>query len=131
MIRLFTGLLVAGSISVLSGQSPATPFEVATLRKNTAKACTGRWDFRTAHGTVTAENAPLLRIIGRAYRLTDDRISGPPWLDSECYDIKAKAACGSDIVTTVRDQLGLRLEQQRGLVDIVKILGIDKLPTRN
>ena len=38
---------------------------------------------------------------------------------------------GSDIVTAVREQLGLRLEQQRGLVDIVKVLGIDKLPTRN
>lgn len=41
---------------------------------------------------VTAENAPLLRIISRAFNLTDDRISGPAWIDSECFDIKAKAS---------------------------------------
>jgi uncharacterized protein (TIGR03435 family) len=24
--------------------------------------------------------------------MTDDRVSGPAWLDSECYDIRAKAS---------------------------------------
>ena len=43
---------------------------------------------------VNAENAPLLRIVSRAYHLTDDRVSGPVWLDSQCYDIRAKAARG-------------------------------------
>lgn len=55
-------------------------------------ACMGRWDFRASHGALTAENAPLLRILSRAYNLTDDRVSGPAWLDQACYDIKAKAA---------------------------------------
>jgi uncharacterized protein (TIGR03435 family) len=45
-----------------------------------------------SHGTVTAENAPLLRIISRAYNLTDDRVSGPAWIESQCYDIRAKAS---------------------------------------
>jgi len=65
-------------------------FDVASVRPNHTAGCRGRWDFRASHGTVTAENAPLLRIISRAYNLTDDRVSGPAWIDSECYDIKAK-----------------------------------------
>lgn len=52
----------------------------------------GPWDFSVANGAVNAVNAPLLRIVSRAYGLTDDRVSGPAWLDSECYDIHSKAA---------------------------------------
>jgi uncharacterized protein (TIGR03435 family) len=215
-------------------------FDVASVRPNHTKRCMGRWDFSTSHGTVTAENSPLLRIVSRAYNLTDDRVSGPAWMDSECYDIKAKAAgdparpdlmamlrellkerfhlaahresderpifvlsvdkggprmqpysekasvpssnggilfmarhlpdlCerigkvtgrpvidktgldgdymivltylaftstdpsnpASDIFSAVRDQLGLRLQSQRGVVDVLKIDSIDKVPTGN
>lgn len=213
-------------------------FEAASVRPSRA-ACQGRWDFSAAHGTVTAENAPLLRIISRAYNLTDDRISGPAWLDSECYDIHAKASTNTPdrdlmqmlqsllterfhliarhapeerpvfalvidkaglkmknygdktaqspsregrilfmarhmpdlcerlgkvtgrpvidktgltgdyqieltypplgandadlatIFSAVRDQLGLRLESQRGVVDTLKIVSVDKIPTGN
>jgi len=31
----------------------------------------------------------------------------------------------------VRDQLGLKLESQRGVVDTLKIVSIDKVPTGN
>jgi uncharacterized protein (TIGR03435 family) len=72
-----------------------SPFEVASVRANRKLRCLGRWDFTAARGSVTAENAPLRRIISRAYNLTDDRVSGPGWIDSECYDIKAKAAAGT------------------------------------
>jgi uncharacterized protein (TIGR03435 family) len=71
---------------------PQPRFEVASVRMNRTAACLGRWDFRTSHGTLTAENAPLRRIISRAYQLTDDRVSGPSWIDSQCYDIRAKAS---------------------------------------
>jgi uncharacterized protein (TIGR03435 family) len=37
----------------------------------------------------------------------------------------------SDILSAVRDQLGLRLESQRGVVDILKIDSVDKVPTAN
>ena len=36
-----------------------------------------------------------MRIISRAYNLTDDRVSVPAWVESECY-IRAKAA-SSDV----------------------------------
>lgn len=48
---------------------------------------------RIANVTATLQqNVTLRRIISRAYGLTDDPVSGPAWLDSECYDIRAKAS---------------------------------------
>ena len=82
LIALFATLLIAQQ------------FDVASVRPNHTAGCRGRWDFNASRGQVTAENAPLMRIISRAFNLTDDRISGPSWLDSECYDIRAKAAGG-------------------------------------
>jgi len=224
--------------------SPDLPFDVASVKPNRTAGCRGRWDFSTSHGTLSADNAPLLRIISRAYNLTDDRVAGPAWLESECYDIKAKAPASvldrdlmrmlqtllkerfhlvaqreaderpilalvidkggskmhaygdkvsvaspstngrilfmarrlpdlcerlgkvtgrpvidktgldgdymivltypplnstdgdpsepaSDIFAAVRDQLGLRLEAQRGAVEILKIASVDKIPTEN
>jgi uncharacterized protein (TIGR03435 family) len=37
----------------------------------------------------------------------------------------------SDILSAVRDQLGLRVESQRGTVEILKVDSIDKVPTEN
>ncbi len=94
--RIVFVLCAMGAVhSVLQAQRPAPPelrFEVASVKPNRTAACRGRWDFSTSHGTLTAENAPLLRIVSRAYFLTDDRVSGPAWLESECYDIWAKAS---------------------------------------
>ena len=78
-------------LALLAQNSPQLRFDAASVRPSRA-ACQGRWDFSIAHGAVTAVNAPLLRIISRAYNLTDDRVSGPAWLDTECYEIRAKAA---------------------------------------
>jgi uncharacterized protein (TIGR03435 family) len=231
------------ALAAAHAQSPELRFDVASVKQNRAADCRGRWDFTASHATVTAENAPLRRIISRAYRLTDDRISGPAWIDSQCYDIRAKAPAGTpdrdlmamlqtllferfhliarresderpvffllidkagtklsadgdknwkpptgdgrvlfmarhlsdlcerlatvagrpvidktgldgsyqieftyvpfgtvagdpsdsgaDIFSAVRDQLGLKLEAQRGMVEILKIESIDKVPTRN
>ena len=71
--------------------APGLHFDVASVRQNKRGDCRGRWDFRHSQGRVIAENAPLRRIISRAFNLTDDRVSGPDWLDSTCYDIQAKA----------------------------------------
>jgi len=37
----------------------------------------------------------------------------------------------SDIFSAVRDQLGLLLQSQRGVVDVLKIESVDKVPTEN
>jgi uncharacterized protein (TIGR03435 family) len=67
-------------------------FDAASVRPNRRAACSGPWDISTSHGTFTAVNAPLRRIISRAFELTDDRVAGPSWLDSTCYDIRATAS---------------------------------------
>ncbi len=59
-------------------------FDVASVRLNRTFACQGRWDFTAVHGSVNAVNAPLKRIISRAYNLTDDRVIGPSWIESAC-----------------------------------------------
>ena len=92
-------------MAVAFAQPPEPHFEVASVRINRKMACMGRWDFRTSHGALTAENAPLLRILSRAYNLTDDRVSGPAWLDQACYDIRAKAspnASESEVMAMLR-----------------------------
>jgi len=90
-------------------------FDAASVRPNRTAGCHGRWDFRASHGSVTAVNAPLLRIISRAYNMTDDRVLGPGWMEAECYDIAAKA---SDSVTDHDLQLMLQalLEERFHLV---------------
>lgn len=75
-----------------TAKPPELRFDVASVRPNRIAGCRGRWDFSASRGAVYAENAPLLRIVSRAYNLTDDRVSGPAWMESECYDIQAKAA---------------------------------------
>jgi uncharacterized protein (TIGR03435 family) len=244
-IRWIGSLLFAIGAARCPAQTAASAelrFDVATVRLNRQAACRGRWDLTAARGVVTAVNAPLLRIISRAYNLTDDRVSGPAWIESQCYDIRAKTSAGvpdrdlmpmlrtllrerlhlvaqresgerpifalvadkggtklhpygdkverpsypgatlfmvrhlpdlcerigkvtgrpvvdktgldgdyqieltylpfgstnpdasdpaPDIIAAVRDQLGLRLEAQRGVVDILKIDNIDRVPTEN
>jgi uncharacterized protein (TIGR03435 family) len=78
-------------LTLLAQNSPRVRFEAASVRPSRA-ACQGRWDFSFSNGKLTAQNAPLLRIISRAYNLADDRVSGPAWLESECYDIRAEAS---------------------------------------
>ena len=87
---ILPAILVASS--ALHAQTLEGRFEAASVKAILKDGCHGRWDFSASHGTVSAQNAPLLRIISRAYNLTDDRIAGPAWLDSQCYDITAKAA---------------------------------------
>jgi uncharacterized protein (TIGR03435 family) len=37
----------------------------------------------------------------------------------------------STIFSAVRDQLGLKLESQRGVLETLKIVSVDKVPTGN
>jgi uncharacterized protein (TIGR03435 family) len=46
------------------------------------------------NGTFTAELASLRLLISLAYGLIEERIEGPAWLDTEKYDITAKAPAG-------------------------------------
>ncbi len=83
---------LASSAYLTRTQRPEPHLDAATVRQNRKDACRGRWDLRAEHGTVTAQNAPLLRIISRAFELTDGRVIAPSWLETTCYDIQADLA---------------------------------------
>jgi uncharacterized protein (TIGR03435 family) len=80
--------VIAATAVALWAEPPA--FEVALVKPNH----TGEYP-RTypllQNGTFTAEIASLKTLIVVAYGLVEMRIAGPDWLDTEKYDITAKA----------------------------------------
>jgi uncharacterized protein (TIGR03435 family) len=84
---------VGGIVSLPSAQAPQSPaFEVASVKPNKS----GPFDLQRLviqpGDRVTATNVPLLIIIQAAYRLDRAQIlGGPSWLNSERFDITAKA----------------------------------------
>jgi uncharacterized protein (TIGR03435 family) len=68
-------------------------FEVASV-KRTANTPSGRMTFEaSAGGRLTAENMPFRLLIQHAYGVRPFQITGgPPWIDSERYDVIAKAS---------------------------------------
>lgn len=139
--RTYSLLVVAGMFPCAIGAqtiSPELRFDVASVKPNRTDECRGRWDFSTSHGALRAENAPLLRIISRAYGLTDDRVVGPAWIDSQCYDILAKAAnTASDhdlllmLQTLLKERFHLvarRESEERGMLALVIDKGGAKIP---
>src|SRR5579872_3311036 len=94
--RLHFGF-IAGllSTSVCSQERPLGPvFEVASVRPHDRNVTSGGFAFQ--HGRLTISNAPLRNLIRNAYKVHDFQISGgPSWMDSERFDILAKAPEGS------------------------------------
>jgi uncharacterized protein (TIGR03435 family) len=61
----------------------------------------------------------MLRIVSRAFGLTDDRVAGPSWMDSHCYDIHAKAPAGSSdrdlmpmLQTLLRERFHMEVQRE-------------------
>jgi uncharacterized protein (TIGR03435 family) len=64
-------------------------FEVASVKVNTSGAPASG----DAKGDrLTLYNMPLKVIVARAYQVTNDKVTGPAWLDTDSYDIVAKFA---------------------------------------
>jgi uncharacterized protein (TIGR03435 family) len=78
----------------LPNQSDPSPaFEVASVRvARTGEFQEDREDIRSSPGSLTMRHVSLNSCIKWAYGLNDFQISGPAWLDSEKFDIVAKAA---------------------------------------
>jgi uncharacterized protein (TIGR03435 family) len=74
------------------GQQPISAFEVASVKRNPGTP-SGRMTFQASEGgRLTAENMTLRLLIQRAYGVRPFQVSGgPAWIDSERYDIVAKA----------------------------------------
>jgi bla regulator protein BlaR1 len=84
-------LLVAGAAASVWAQSPA--FEVSAVKPNHTEEHPRTYP-RLHNGTFSAEAASMKTLLVIAYGLIDQRINGPAWLDSERYDITAKAPDG-------------------------------------
>ncbi len=90
---------VIGGIAVVAAQTPQSPaFDAASVKTHQSD------DQRTMMvaepgGRFVATNIPLLLFIRTAYRLQDDQIvGGPGWLNSERFDIVAKADAGATVL---------------------------------
>lgn len=107
LLTLLARLGTAGAFAALAiglattTQSSAQPidsrpasFEVASVKRsdpNSTKVHVGI----APGGRFTATNATVKMLIRQAFDLRDNQISGgPSWLDSENYDIEAKAGAG-------------------------------------
>ena len=101
---VLAGLLTitASNVPFAEGQAAPPPaervsFEVATVRQNKAGAGPGQ-QRRLPGGRYTATNMPLRGLIRLAYgsawlfRAEDQMVGGPGWIDSDRFDIDAKAA---------------------------------------
>jgi uncharacterized protein (TIGR03435 family) len=89
-------LFVFGVMNVVWAQAPATKpmFDVASIRVNTMPEGTPSIGDQPG-GRFVASRVPLRRVIQFAYRGNQDFIGGPDWLDSQRWDIEAKAPEGS------------------------------------
>jgi uncharacterized protein (TIGR03435 family) len=91
---------IAGLVICLSGtayaQSPqpaaALRFEVASIKPTPADQYNGSSGIATGHGRLTGSRVTLKRCIMGAYGIGPNQLSGgPPWLDSDRFEIAAKA----------------------------------------
>jgi uncharacterized protein (TIGR03435 family) len=85
---------------------------VASVKPNTSGS--GMISIRPpVGGRFTATNARLKMLIGLAYNVKNFEISGGPgWIDSEGYDISAKAADGNTSLDQLRPMLQTLLEDR-------------------
>jgi len=84
-------LILVGIAAAVHGQPAAGPrFEVASVKTSTADP--GSAGMNTGNGRLTAINVTLKRCIMGAYGVGPNQIfGGPDWLDSDRFEIAAKA----------------------------------------
>ncbi|MGO9256995.1 MAG: TIGR03435 family protein [Bryobacteraceae bacterium] len=126
----------------MPAQSPAArpELEVASIKLNTGGG--GRGGMRVTPGRLRAENLPLRTLIRNAYKVPTFTISGGPgWIDSDRYDIEAKAEGDLQgdaallLLRTIledRFQLKVHRETREGLIYVLTVAkGGPKLPPSN
>ena len=95
MVRAVIVLAVVGGIVVLSAQTSAPAFEVASVKPNLESAGSQTWAFLPS-GRFVATNTPLRMLIQNAYSLSQNRLlGGPDWIHTERFDILASAPEGT------------------------------------
>ena len=89
------------SVAQVPVSGPPPKFEVASIKLNTSGSGVGV--FSAKLGRVSAQNLPLNWCIQYAFDVWDEALfSGPNWLDSEQFDIEAKAPGPADRAELMR-----------------------------
>jgi uncharacterized protein (TIGR03435 family) len=90
MTRTIAGLL--GAIAALSAQTAAPRFEVASIKPTPIDQYNGSSGISSGHGRINGNGVTLKRCIIGAYGVGPSQIiGGPPWLDTDRFEIAAKA----------------------------------------
>ena len=99
------------------GQAPAgAAFEVASVKRN--RSSDTRIRFEMPPDSLTATNVPLRFAVRQAYRLPEARVlGGPSWVDTDRFDIVAKASAGAGKTSDdIRAMLRTLLADRFGLL---------------
>jgi uncharacterized protein (TIGR03435 family) len=96
-----------GSIVQAQPNEVVPEFDVASVKANHSGSDKGAMQMST--GSLTIVNAPLTRIVGAAFGISEERIAyllaGPDWMGVERYDVNAKFPA-----STSADQVRLLLQ---------------------
>jgi len=95
VVPFVVGLVIAGLASSAFGQASTPPtFEVASVKQNNVGINEGPGrgpeNFNRTPTSLSMENVRLSSALKWAYQLQEFQISGPPWLQSNRYDILAR-----------------------------------------
>ena len=90
MLRAIAGLAICISGAVYTQPAVAQRFEVASVKPIITDS--GTSGIKTGHGRLDAKNVTLKRCIMSAYGVGPHQVSGgPDWLESDRFEISAKA----------------------------------------
>jgi hypothetical protein len=134
---------------VLLAQQSAPSFEVASVKPSAPGASLQNPGELLPGGRWTIQGAPLAFILRVAFDLRADQLSGgPPWINTERFDINARAAgipglsgtfdidldyipqelvvasepaVGLPLIAAYEQQLGLKFERRRETTDVLVI----------
>ena len=91
-MRTIAGLMICVSGAVYAQPAAAPRFEVASVKPTPADQYNGSSGVTTRHDRLTANRVTLKRCIMGAYGVGPNQVvGGPPWLDSDRFEIAAKA----------------------------------------
>jgi uncharacterized protein (TIGR03435 family) len=124
------GIMIGGAVIPLRAQTPDTKplaFEVASVKPN--KSRDGERNFGLASGRFTATHATLRELVGLAYQLQDGRLrhdsqisGGPNWINSDHFDVVAKAEGDSFRFDASRIAAGAARPGEISAIDQVRLM---------
>jgi uncharacterized protein (TIGR03435 family) len=132
MVRLLASLMFC--VAVFWGQAEDAPrFEVASIKRISGEQLHGLSGGQSRTGTLTMNNVTLKRCIMGAYAVGPNQIAGgPEWLDSDRFEIVAKAEqpVGDQVLmqmlrALLADRFRLQLHRETRTLEVY-VLGVAK-----